>query len=111
MNIKHIQILSDALDDLLDGKEFYEEQGKGVGNYFWDCLLSDIESLLIFGGVHSKMYGFHRMLSKRFPYAIYYDVENEIAYILAVLPMKKDPFWIEAKVNQTKKDSGLSNDM
>jgi len=100
MNIKRIQILSDAEKDLEDGSEFYEKQENGVGEYFWDSLLSDIESLLIFGGVHSRKYGYYRMLSKRFPYAIYYDIKEEVAYVVAVLPMRRDPAWIEAKMRK-----------
>jgi hypothetical protein len=45
MNIKHIKILSDAENDLYEGQAFYDNQGENVGNYFWDSLLSDIESL------------------------------------------------------------------
>ena len=56
MNIKHIQILSEAEADLKDGRLFYETQEQGVGEYFWDSLLSDIESLIIYAGVHSKEY-------------------------------------------------------
>ena len=54
MNIKHIQILSEAQADLDYGRFFYENQEQGVGDYFWDSLLSDIESLIIYAGVHSK---------------------------------------------------------
>ena len=34
------------------------------------------------------------MSSKRFPYSIYYDMDGEIVYIIAVLPMRKNPDWI-----------------
>ena len=47
MNIKHIQILSDAEKDLDEGREFYDKQGEYVEDYFWDSLLSDIESLVL----------------------------------------------------------------
>jgi hypothetical protein len=43
--------------------------------------LSDIESLVIFAGIHRKEFGFYRMLSKRFPYAIYYDVNDDVASV------------------------------
>jgi len=79
MNIKRIQILSDAAKDLEEGRDFYEEQEVDVGDYFWDSLLSDIEALVIFGGVHIKKFGYYRMLSKRFPYAIYYDIDEQVA--------------------------------
>lgn len=100
MNIRSIQILSDAEIDLEDGKNFYESQERGVGEYFWDCLLSDIESLIIYGGVHRKEYGYYRMLSKRFPYSIYYDVREEVAYVVAVLPMRRDPEWVRERMSK-----------
>ena len=98
MNIKHIQILSDAENDLYEGQAFYDNQGENVGNYFWDSLLSDIESLVIFAGIHRKEFGFYRMLSKRFPYAIYYDVNGDVASVVAVLPIRRDPVWIKTKM-------------
>ena len=42
MNIKSIKILSDAELDLVDGRRFYESLERGIGEYFWDCLLLDI---------------------------------------------------------------------
>ncbi len=60
MNVKHIQILSEAEADLEDGKLFYEFQEQGIGEYFWDSLLSDIESLIIYAGVHINEYGYYR---------------------------------------------------
>lgn len=100
MNIRSIQILSDAEIDLEYGRKFYESQEHGVGEYFWDCLLSDIESLIIYGGIHSKECGYYRMLSKRFPYSIYYDVIDEVAYVIAVLPMRRDPNWIQETMGE-----------
>ena len=98
MNIKYIQILSEAEDDLEVGRSFYEKQEKGIGVYFWDSLISDVESLLIYSGVHSKVHGYHRMSSKRFPYSIYYYVESETTYVVAVLPERKKPSWIARKL-------------
>ncbi len=43
MNIKDVFILNEAIDDLQDGKEFYNQQENGVGEYFWNCLVTDIE--------------------------------------------------------------------
>jgi hypothetical protein len=38
------------------------------------------------------------MFAKRFPYAIYYEIKDKIAYIVAVLPMRRDPAWIRKKL-------------
>ncbi|MFN2358658.1 MAG: type II toxin-antitoxin system RelE/ParE family toxin, partial [Desulfotignum sp.] len=71
-----IEILSSAMSDLMEGRQFYEEQGKGLGEYFFDSLFSDIDSLTLYAGIHPVFYGYHRMLSKRFPYAVYYKLKE-----------------------------------
>ena len=93
-----IQILDEAEADLNDGWSFYERQEQGVGNYFWDTLLSDIESLIIHAGVHAKKHGYFRMTSKRFPYSIYYDIKGETIYIVAVLPERRNVNWIRESI-------------
>jgi len=54
MKIKDVLILKEASDDLNEGKAFYDIQEPGVGDYFWDCMISDIESLIIYAGIYRK---------------------------------------------------------
>jgi len=56
-------------------------------------LIADIESLVIYAGVHTKRYGFYRMFSKHFPYAIYFELKDDIAFVAAIFPMRRDPDW------------------
>lgn len=100
MIVKDVVVLKEAALDLENGQDFYEQREIGVGNYFWDSLIVDIESLFIFAGIHAKEHGVYRMLSKRFPYAIYYEIENETAFVIAILPMRRDPGWIEEEVKR-----------
>lgn len=97
MTVKRIQVLSDAEIDLHEGRAFYDKQGEHVGDYFFDSLLSDIESLAIYAGIHKKAFGFHRVLAKRFPYAIYYDFSEGVVSVVAVLPMRSSPLWIDTQ--------------
>ena len=71
-----------ALEDLERGKAFYEEQGEGLGDYFTNSLFSDIDSLALYRGIHSRHWGYHRLLSLRFPYAIHYQVNEEAWRVL-----------------------------
>ena len=59
-----IVVLEEAAEDIERGQEFYDLQEIGVGDFFEDTILSDIESLRLFHGIHSKHFGFHRILSK-----------------------------------------------
>jgi plasmid stabilization system protein ParE len=87
-----IRILSSALDDLYEGRLFYEKQGEGLGEYFLDSLFSDIDSLTLYGGIHPTFFGYHRMLSKRFPYAIYYKLEDKsVTVVWRVLDLRRNP--------------------
>jgi hypothetical protein len=70
-----VRILSSACRDLVSGRAFYENQGDGLGDYFYDSVFSDIDSLTLYGGTHAKILGYHRLLTRRFPYAVYYKID------------------------------------
>jgi hypothetical protein len=72
-----VKILPTALEDLDRGRRFYARQRKSLGNYFLGALFSDIDSLELYAGIHIKVFDFHRLLAKRFPYAVYYQVDGE----------------------------------
>ena len=55
-----IKILSSAVDDLQAARLFYEHHGEGVGEYFFDSLFADIDSLILYAGIHRKVFGFYR---------------------------------------------------
>ncbi len=87
-----VRISRSAETDLLEGFAFYEQQQKGIGDYFLDSLFADIDSLVLFAGIHPKPDGrLHRTLAKRFPFAIYYDMQGEVATVVAVLDCRQNP--------------------
>ena len=90
MSIK-LQILPSATEDLEKGRDFYDRQGQGLGQYFLDSLCADIDSLTLYGGIHSVHWGYHRMLSNRFPYAIYYRITGDIVVVWRVLDCRQHP--------------------
>ena len=87
MNIK---ILISAVEDLVDARLFYEAQGEGVGDYFFDTLFSDIDSLVLYAGTHSNVDGYYRLLSRRFPYAVYYKMDGDQVVVWRVLDLRRD---------------------
>ena len=87
----NVRILESARRHLFEGYRFYEEQASGLGRYFLRSLFADIESLETHAGVHAKFHGFHRRLSRRFPFAIYYIIERDDVKIHAVLDCRSDP--------------------
>lgn len=93
-----IVVLDEAELDLLEGRDFYERQAPGIGSYFATAIASDIDSLILTAGIHTVHFGFHRLLSKRFPFAIYYGVKGDLVQIHAVLDLRRKPAWIRKRL-------------
>ena len=92
-----IRLLDAARDDLRNGWMFYECQLVGLGDRFLDAIEADIRSLTLYAGIYSKVDGFHRLLIRRFPFALYYLVEASID-IYAILDCRRDPLWIRTRL-------------
>jgi hypothetical protein len=60
-----VVVLEDAAEDIESGRRFYESCEAGVGDYFAESILSDLDSLVLYAGIHPVYFGFHRVLSKR----------------------------------------------
>ena len=103
MNIKDVIAIEEVKSDLNDGEDFYESQAFGIGAYFRDCIIADIESLILYAGIHSKDLGCYRMLAEKFPYAIYYEIQGSIAIVLAVLDMRRKPSLVRSKLRRRKR--------
>ncbi len=80
-----------AREDLNDAEFFYEKQDEKLGIYFRDSIISDLDALLFFAGVHEKHFGYYRMLAKRFPFSIYYDIEKDNVVVHAMLDSRSNP--------------------
>ncbi|WP_462324961.1 hypothetical protein [Desulfoplanes sp.] len=95
-----IKLLAEAEQDLRDGFQFYQSQQEGLGHYFLNALTADIDSLAFFAGVHERIAGFHRALSRRFPFAIYYTVDTDIVIVKAILDCRRKPAWVRLKLSE-----------
>ena len=95
-----ISISRTADSDLLAGYRFYKINGHEVGDYFLDSLISDIDSLALFAGIHRKTLGFHVALSRRFPFAIYYKIEDDVVRVRRVLDCRRNPNWIRTALKR-----------
>jgi hypothetical protein len=91
-----VTLLEEAVEDVLIGKQFYEEIEEGVGVYFAASALADITSLSIYAGIHSSYFGYFRLLMKRFPFAVYYQKEQNQVEVIAVLDMRRNPKTLRA---------------
>ena len=95
-----VRVLRLALEDLASAREFYDRQTAGVGDYFFDSLFAEIDSLTLHGGIHGVRFGFYRLLARRFPYGIYYRLVAGEAVVFRVLDCRRDPNWIRATLRE-----------
>lgn len=97
-----LQILPSAVQDLEHGREFYARQSDTLGDYFLDSLFSDIDSLELYAGVHVQSFGYYRLLSKRFPFAIYYKIEADVCTVWRVLDCRQNPVRIAGALHKDR---------
>lgn len=86
-----VRVTSDALNDVQDSYDFYEQQEQGLGTYFRRCLEQDLESLRKTAGIHSKIRGYLHVNSKTFNSIFYYRMEQQTAVVMAILDARIDP--------------------
>lgn len=94
-----VRVLQTARADLSDGYWFYEDQEPGLGNYFLRRIYEDLELLGSIAGIHRKMTnGSHKMIARRFPYAIYYRINDGLVQVNAILDSRRSPDWIRKRL-------------
>lgn len=96
-----VQVLDKAENDLTQAYWFYEAQQTGLGSEFRESIYSDLDALESTASVHRIAYRqYHRSLAKRFPYAIYYSVTEDTAFVYAIVDCRRDPARIKEHLDQ-----------
>jgi plasmid stabilization system protein ParE len=79
-----IFFLPDAEADLLEAQAWYDGRAFGLGSRFFDAVESTLMRMVgapqQFPTVHGDI---HRALVRRFPYALYFRIEQDGVYVLA----------------------------
>ncbi|MHB8549303.1 MAG: type II toxin-antitoxin system RelE/ParE family toxin [Thermoplasmataceae archaeon] len=87
-----VRFRPEAEQDLSDAAVWYEEQQDGLGHQFLDEALAVVSSVAEtprqYPVVHRKT---RRALMRRFPFGVYYQVEDRAVVVLAVLHGSRDP--------------------
>ncbi len=80
-----------AKDDIDRGFAFYASGGENLGIRFVETILDRLKVLESTAGIHAKVFGHYRLLAKPFPYVIYYDIEDGVVVVRAVLDWRRSP--------------------
>ena len=96
--MRRVVVLAEAAEDLEEARRFYDAREPGVGDYCVTSLVADLESLVLYHGIHRQQYGCFRMLASRFPFGIYYLETETETRVLAALDLRRKPSWIRKQV-------------
>jgi toxin ParE1/3/4 len=87
-----VRLRPEAEQDLAEQARWYEDQVSGLGDRFLDEVLaafsSIAESPLLYPTVYRNT---RRVLIHRFPFGIYYKIEDATIVVLAVMHGSRDP--------------------
>lgn len=86
-----LKISAGAERDIADGCDLYNEIDPSLAMYFNDSISADIDSLILYAGVHAKVDGWHYTFATRFPFVIWYGVMGDLIIVYAVLDGRRDP--------------------
>ncbi len=98
--MRNVIILEETAEDIERARDFYDAQEHGIGDYFADSITADILALRELSGIHSRHFGFFRMLGSRFSFGIYYRERGNDTLVAAVLDLRRDPKWIRKQLRQ-----------
>ena len=92
-------IRPEARADLLDAFRWYQDRRPGLGYDFKLCVDEVIAKIHRNPLIHKVIKdGIRRSVTKRFPYGVFYVVENRRIIVLAVLHARQDPTKWEKRI-------------
>ena len=93
-----VKLRIEAQFDILEGTRFYEVQHQGLGEYFKQSVRSELDSLNRSAGIHESLGFCFRKLVRKFPFAIFYILENDMVDVFAILDCRQDPETIAGRI-------------
>jgi plasmid stabilization system protein ParE len=87
-----LRYTSRASNDLAIAFEWYEEQRRGLGFDFLDCVEASIETIQQMPKLYAKHHEhFRRALIRRFPFSIFFTIEEKEIVVHAIFDNRQDP--------------------
>jgi hypothetical protein len=99
-----LRFLPEIEEDVLAGYAWYERNSPGLGEEFLRVFYASANEIprnpFIFTKVHRN---FHRRLLKRFPYAIYFMIEDNQIVVCGLFHAARNPRTIKLKLYNREK--------
>lgn len=103
-----IRIRPEVVADVAEAFRWYEQQGEGLGHDFLRAYYACLGFVQRNPEARAQAYGrFRRSLLRRFPYAVFYVVEDRQLVIILLTHCARDPEWMrEQLVGRIHRDPG-----
>ncbi len=89
----------EARIDLLDAFHWYEQQQAGLGHDFKLCVDNALLKLQKYPVSYKKVYlDIRRIIIKKFPFGIFFVVEDNKVIVLAILHARRNPLKWQGRV-------------
>src|SRR5271157_1909492 len=86
-------------DDVLRGYTWYETRSPGLGEEFLRTFYRFAEEIPRNPLRYPKVYGaFRRRIMKKFPYAIYFQIKNNLVIVIGLFHCARDPRVIDSQL-------------
>jgi toxin ParE1/3/4 len=91
-NVNRIKFSKEAVHEFRDSVEWYESKAEGLGLRFTDELDITVERIKLSFDLYPKVVEDIRKIQvNKFPYSIFYKIENDTLIILRVFHNKRKP--------------------
>jgi hypothetical protein len=95
-----LSFLPEVARDAITGYDWYEDRSTGLGDDFLRLFYANANEIrrnpLIYPIVYKN---FRRRLLRRFPYAIYFKIEEQIVIVFGLFHCARNPGFIEGSLN------------
>ncbi len=82
----------EVADDLGESYQWYESCRPGLGEEFLNCVEASLEQIRRMPQTSSPLHGtYRRRLTRRFPFAIFYDYDSKQIVVYAIFHASRHP--------------------
>jgi plasmid stabilization system protein ParE len=101
-----LRFLPEVEQDVIAGYSWYEEKARGLGEEFLHMFYASANELFRNPLIYQKVYGdFRRRLLRRFPYAIYFRIDENEIIVFGLLHCARDPRTIRLNLSDRDRDA------
>jgi len=87
-----LRFLPEVEEDVISGYSWYEDKAHGLGEEFLRIFYASANNLSRNPLLYQKVYGdFRRLLLRRFPYAIYFQIKENEIIVFGLFHCARDP--------------------